>query len=82
MAGIHLTDIPPLSYAEHLFQERSLRSVTANTRADARGFLAFAAAHPLRIVNTSYAMSEADRALADLSEDRVDGAAVLVPDET
>src|SRR5712691_11275283 len=31
IAGIHLTDIPPLNYAAHLFQERAVRSVTANT---------------------------------------------------
>lgn len=82
VAGIHLTDIPSLSYERHLFQERSLRSVTSCTRADARGFLTFAATHPLRVVTTSYSMSEADVALADLAEDRVDGAAVLVPDES
>lgn len=40
VAGIHLTDIPPLNYQEHLFQERQVRSVTANTRADAREFSA------------------------------------------
>ena len=39
VAGIHLTDIPPLNYEQHLFQERQLRSVTSNTRADAREFL-------------------------------------------
>ncbi len=33
VAGIHLSDIPPLNYSKHLFQERQLRSVTANTRA-------------------------------------------------
>ena len=39
IAGIYLTDIPPLNYEKHLFQERQLRSVTSNTRADAREFL-------------------------------------------
>ena len=29
IAGIHLTDIPPLNYEKHLFQERQLRSVTS-----------------------------------------------------
>ena len=33
IAGIHLTDIPILEYS-WLFQERQIRSVTANTRAD------------------------------------------------
>jgi propanol-preferring alcohol dehydrogenase len=32
LAGIHLTDIPVLHYQQHLFQERQIRSVTANTR--------------------------------------------------
>ena len=48
IAGIHLTDIPALNYQRHLFQERQLRSVTSNTRADAREFLAFADTPPPR----------------------------------
>jgi propanol-preferring alcohol dehydrogenase len=79
VAGIHLTDIPPLNYQEHLFQERQLRSVTANTRADGRDFLAFCAAHRLHVSTTPYSLPSADRALADLAADRVDGAAVLIP---
>jgi propanol-preferring alcohol dehydrogenase len=79
VAGIHLTDIPVLNYQRHLFQERQLRSVTANTREDARDFLAFASEHRLHVVTTPYALSAADRALADLAADRVRGAAVLTP---
>ncbi|WP_327002193.1 zinc-dependent alcohol dehydrogenase family protein [Dactylosporangium sp. NBC_01737] len=79
VAGIHLTDIPPLRYADHLFQERSLRSVTANTRQDGHDFLTFAQEHPLRVTVTPYPLSAADRALADLAADRVEGAAVLIP---
>ncbi|MEV4510177.1 zinc-dependent alcohol dehydrogenase family protein [Dactylosporangium sp. NPDC049525] len=79
VAGIHLTDIPPLRYADHLFQERTLRSVTANTRQDSRDFLAFAQEHPLQVTVTPYPLSAADRALADLAADRVQGAAVLTP---
>ncbi|RBM14805.1 alcohol dehydrogenase [Prauserella sp. PE36] len=79
LAGIHLTDIPVLDYQRHLFQERQLRSVTANTRADAREFLAIAAEHPLKVVTTPYPLDRADRALADLAAGRVDGAAVLIP---
>ena len=78
VAGIHLTDIPVLNYQRHLFQERTLRSVTANTRADGRDLLAHAAAHPLRVAVTRYPLEAADRALADLAADRVNGAAVLV----
>ena len=79
VAGIYLTDIPPLNYERHLFQERQLRSVTSNTRQDAREFLAFAAAHKLSVTTHPYPLDAADRALADLKAGRFDGAAVLVP---
>jgi propanol-preferring alcohol dehydrogenase len=79
VAGIHLTDIPTLTYQRHLFEERTLRSVTANTRDDGRGFLALAGRHHLDISTVPYPMDEADRALSDLAADRVNGAAVLVP---
>ncbi|MGN9911382.1 zinc-binding alcohol dehydrogenase family protein [Phytohabitans sp. LJ34] len=79
IAGIHLTGIPPLDYERHLFQERQLRSVTANTREDGRDFLAFAADHPLSVTTTPYPLKAADTALADLAADRVNGAAVLIP---
>jgi len=77
VAGIHLSDIPPLHYQRHLFQERTLRSVTANTRRDGEQFLAFAARHRLHVVTTPYPFDAADRALADLAADAVHGAAVL-----
>jgi propanol-preferring alcohol dehydrogenase len=79
VAGIHLTDVPVLNYQRHLFRERTLRSVTANTRADARQFLDFAAIHPLRVTTHRYALADAARALSDLSAGRFDGAAVLIP---
>ena len=77
VAGIHLSDIPPLHYADELFQERQLRSVTANTRADGEEFFRIAAEIPLRPTTVSYPFSAADQALLDLSEDRITGAAVL-----
>lgn len=79
VAGIHLTDIPVLNYQRHLFQERQLRSVTSNTRADARAFLAFAAEHHLEVTHPRYHLDRADEALQDLSAGRLSGAAVLVP---
>jgi alcohol dehydrogenase, propanol-preferring len=79
LAGIHLTDIPALRYQQHLFQERQVRSVTANTRHDGHEFLRFAAQHRLRVVTTDYPLDRADTALSDLAADRVHGAAVLIP---
>jgi alcohol dehydrogenase, propanol-preferring len=77
IAGIHLTDVPTLRYQDHLFQERQLRSVTANTRADGEEFLAIAADIGIHVETTPYALADADTALADLAHDRVNGAAVL-----
>lgn len=79
IAGIHLTDIPALNYEDHVFCERTLRSVTANTRADGREFLDFAGRHRLRVTTTPYPLDHADRALSDLATGHVSGAAVLRP---
>lgn len=78
VAGIHLSDIPTLNYQRHLFQERQIRSVTSNTRADARAFLDFAAQHRLDVTTEQYPLGRADDALADLSAGRISGAGVLV----
>jgi propanol-preferring alcohol dehydrogenase len=77
IAGIYLTDIPVLNYAEHLFQERTLRSVTSNTRGDAAEFLKLAERLHIKVTTTPYTFGQADQALADLAADRVSGAAVL-----
>ena len=77
IAGIHLTDVPPLDYQRHLFQERQVRSVTANTRRDGEEFLAVAAQIPIRPTVVPYPLERADDALADLAHDRLTGAAVL-----
>ena len=77
-AGIHMSDIPPLRYAD-LWQERVLRSVANLTRADAADFLALAPRVPVRTHVRAYALEAANEALADLRAGRLDGAAVLVP---
>lgn len=77
IAGIHLTDIPALNYQRHLFQERQVRSVTSNTRNDAREFLAFAGRHRIEVSGPQYPLDRADTALDDLRSGRIAGAAVL-----
>jgi propanol-preferring alcohol dehydrogenase len=77
VAGIYLSDIPALSYADTLFQERRLRSVTANIRADGEEFLRLAARHGITATTIPYDFADADRALADLAHGRFSGAAVL-----
>jgi alcohol dehydrogenase, propanol-preferring len=81
IAGIHLTDVPSLNYQDHLFQERTMRSVTANTRADGRLFLEMADRIGIRPTTRLYPFESADQALADLAHDRFNGAAVIqMPD--
>jgi propanol-preferring alcohol dehydrogenase len=77
VAGIWLSDVPRLVYADELFEERRLRSVTANTRQDGEEFLRLADRLGLRATTVGYPMAEAPTALADLAHGRFGGAAVL-----
>jgi propanol-preferring alcohol dehydrogenase len=77
VAGIYLSDIPSLNYQEHLFRERTLTSVTSNTRADGEELLRLAGRLGVTATLTPYPLDRASTALADLAADRVRGAAVL-----
>ena len=77
IAGIHLSDIPSLDYQRHLFREREVRSVTANTRADGEAFLAIAGRVGLDVTTVAYGFESAREALNDLAHGRFAGAAVL-----
>jgi alcohol dehydrogenase, propanol-preferring len=78
IAGIYLTDIPKINYEHQLFYEKNLRSVTANTRKDGEELLKLAAEVPLRPQTTSFALSDANRALQLLKHDKINGSGVLV----
>ena len=77
LAGIWLSDVPALNYSDDLFQERRLRSVTANTRRDGEEFLNLAARFAIKPTTVAYPMPQAATALADLAHGRFGGAAVL-----
>lgn len=77
IAGIHLSDVPALDYQRHLFRERTVTSVTANTRDDGEKFLELASSLALRPSTTLYAFDDADQALDDLARGDLVGAAVL-----
>jgi propanol-preferring alcohol dehydrogenase len=81
LAGIHMSPIPPLDHQRELFDERELRTVTANTRRDGEEFLAIAANLDLHVVAQPYPLGAANQALRDLAEDRIRGAAVLIIDD-
>ena len=78
--GIHMSDIPSFPYAL-LWQERQLVSVANLTRADAREFFAaLRTLPPLQVHTRRYALQDAEQAMDDLREGRIQGAAVLVPE--
>jgi propanol-preferring alcohol dehydrogenase len=78
LAGIYMTDIPSLNYEDHVFYERDIHSVTANTREDGHGLLAEAARIPLCPHTATYPLEDANRALQDLKADRIQGSGVLL----
>jgi propanol-preferring alcohol dehydrogenase len=77
VAGIHLTPVPALDYQKHLFLERDLRSVTANTREDGRSLLELTVSAPLHTTTQEFPLAQANDALQMLKHDRINGAAVL-----
>ncbi len=77
-AGIHMSAIPSFPY-DILWQEREIVSVANLTRRDGEEFLALAPKVPVRTTVHPYPLAAANRALTDLREGRVTGAAVLVP---
>jgi propanol-preferring alcohol dehydrogenase len=74
--AVHLSDLPAMPY-RLLFGERTVRSVSHVTRADACGFLELAARAPIRAQVTRYPFAKADRALRDVKAARIAGQAVL-----
>jgi propanol-preferring alcohol dehydrogenase len=77
LAGIHMTPIPAIDYDRHLFGERVIRSVTANTRQDGLDLLRDAAAIPIRTRTRRFRLDEANQALQRLKAGAIQGAAVL-----
>jgi propanol-preferring alcohol dehydrogenase len=77
LAGIHMTDVPGFDYDRHLFLEKTLTSVTANTRADGEELLRLAPRLGVQVHVSEYSFDQVDRALADLAEDRLTGSAVI-----
>jgi alcohol dehydrogenase, propanol-preferring len=77
-AGIHMSDIPSFPY-RLLWEERVVRSVANLTRQDARDFLALAPKVPIKTRVQRYDLADANMALGDLRDGRINGAAALVP---
>jgi propanol-preferring alcohol dehydrogenase len=78
-AGIHMSDIPSFPY-EILWEERQILSVANLTRQDGLDFLKLVPKIGIVTKTTTYPLTKANEALADLRAGRFEGAAVLVPD--
>ncbi|PSH04121.1 MAG: alcohol dehydrogenase [Acidobacteria bacterium] len=76
--AIHLDRIPEFDYDSLLWGERQIRSVANMAREDARDFLKVAAKIRLTPKVTTFALDQANEALAAIKNDAVDGAAVIV----
>jgi alcohol dehydrogenase, propanol-preferring len=76
-AGIHMSDIPSFSY-DILWGERSIESIANLTRADGQAFMQLAERVRIRAAIETFALGQANEALARLRAGGLRGAAVLV----
>lgn len=77
LAGIYMTPIPEMGYVEHIYHERTLRSVANATRQDGKELLKIAAEIPIRTITQTFSLEDANRVLQLIKASRIDGAAVL-----
>jgi propanol-preferring alcohol dehydrogenase len=69
-----------ISYEQHLWMEKEIKSVANITRADVTAFLDIAGRMELKPEVRCYPLSGANRVLLDIRQGKASGAAVLVPD--
>jgi propanol-preferring alcohol dehydrogenase len=77
LAGIYMTSIPEMDYEKHLFYEKNVHSVTANTRQDGDELLYIASQIPLRPQVQVFPLQEANEVLLRLKQDKIKGSGVL-----
>ena len=77
LAGIYVDEIPTMDYAEHLYYEKKVTSVTASTRRDGHELMQLAAEIPIRTEVTTWPLAEVNEALRAVKNSEVDGAAVI-----
>lgn len=78
--GIHMSDIPQFPY-RLLWEERQIVSVANLTRQDAADFLPIASKAKVRTRTVRFPLEAANQALDDLRLGRLQGAAVLIPEQ-
>jgi len=73
-----IEELTRLSYHEHLWMEREIKTVANVTQFDIREFLPLAAQIPIRPEVETYSLESANQALVDLKRKPIRGAKVLV----
>jgi propanol-preferring alcohol dehydrogenase len=76
--AIHLDQMPAFDYDKLLWGERQIRSVANMTRQDASDFLALACTLDFRPSVATFALEDANKALAAVKHETADGPAVIV----
>ena len=76
LAGIHMTPIPEMNY-NLIYGERTIKSVTNNTRQDAVEFLNLASKIPIKTEVETFPLKDANKALKLLKDSKIRGSAVL-----
>jgi propanol-preferring alcohol dehydrogenase len=77
LAGITMTPIPEIDYANLLYHERRLRSVANATRRDTEELLRLASEIPLRTEVQIFSLSQINLALQKLKRSQIRGAGVV-----
>lgn len=78
LAGVYMSNVPEMTYAEHLFHEKRLVSVESNTRTDGEELLKLAQDIPLRPTVEQYELSQANEVLLSLKQGELNGTAVFM----
>lgn len=77
LAGIYMSEIPPLDYEKHLYHEKILRSVTASTRRDGIDLMELAGEIDIETTTQEFPLEQTNEALQLLKTGKINGAAVL-----
>ncbi|MBN1593302.1 MAG: zinc-dependent alcohol dehydrogenase family protein [Candidatus Coatesbacteria bacterium] len=78
LASIYMDPIPEMDYDKYLYNERTLRSVTASTRQDAIDILRLADEIPIRTEVETFDLEDANTVLLLMKQSKIKGAGVLV----
>jgi len=77
LAGIYMSQVPPLDYEKHLYHEKTLRSVANSTRRDGRELMKLAGEIKLETTTQPFPLEKVNQALQLLKAGKINGAAVL-----